>query len=68
MAALLNFGGTCTYNPKNTMGDKLKLINDMTSQCKCECHEIYYYSRKCRNVIKSYNIYPAVIYDHCART
>ena len=29
MAAFLNFGGTCTYNLKNTktIGDKLNLIN-----------------------------------------
>ena len=35
MAAFLNFGGACrpTYNPKNTktIGDKLKLIYDITS-------------------------------------
>ena len=39
MAAFLIFGGACTYNPK-TIGDKLNLINDTTSQYKCECNEI----------------------------
>ena len=24
----------------NTMGDKLKLINDTTSQYKCECNQL----------------------------
>ena len=41
MAAFLNLGWACrpTYNPKNntTIGDKLKLINDITSHYKCEC-------------------------------
>ena len=42
MAALLNFE-FCTYNLKNTktIGDKLNLINDITSQYKCECNEIF---------------------------
>ena len=33
MAAILIFGGACTYNPKHikTIGDKLKLINGITS-------------------------------------
>ena len=33
MAAFLNFGGACTYNPKNnkTIRDKVNLINDRTS-------------------------------------
>ena len=33
MVAFLNFGGACTYNLKNTktMGDKLNLINAITS-------------------------------------
>ena len=32
MAAFLNFGGACTYNPKNTKTTlyKLKLINDIS--------------------------------------
>ena len=40
MAAFLNFEGTCTYKLKNTktMGDKHNLINDITSQYKCECN------------------------------
>ena len=44
MAAFLNFGGacTCTYNLKKakTMGGKLNLINDITSQYKCECNQL----------------------------
>ena len=42
MAAFLNFRGTCTYKLKNakTIGDKLNLINDKTSQYKCECNEL----------------------------
>ena len=42
MAAFLNFGGACTYNLKNTktMGDKLNLINDITSQYKCGCNQL----------------------------
>ena len=37
MAAFLNFGGACTDNLKmiKTMGNKLKLITDITSQYKC---------------------------------
>ena len=36
------YRGACTYNPKYTIniGDKLKLINDITSPNKCECNEI----------------------------
>ena len=42
MAAFLNFGEAYTYNLKNTktMGDKLNLINDITSQYKCECNQL----------------------------
>ena len=42
MAAILNFGGACTDNLKiiKTMGDKLKVITDITSQYKCGCNEL----------------------------
>ena len=42
MAAILNFGGACTDDFKiiKTMGDKLKLITDITSQYKCGCNEL----------------------------
>ena len=42
MAAFLKFGGACPYNLKitKTIGDKPNLINDITSQYKCECNEI----------------------------
>ena len=42
MATYLNSGGACAYNLKNTktMGDKLNLINDITSQYKCECNQL----------------------------
>ena len=42
MAAFLNFGGAFTYNLKNTKftGDKLNLINDITSQYKYECNQL----------------------------
>ena len=44
MADFLNFGRAYiyTYNSKNsrTIGDKLNLINDITSQYRCECNEI----------------------------
>ena len=37
MATILKFRGAWSYNPKNmkTIGDKPKLINDMTSQYTC---------------------------------
>ena len=42
MAAILNFGGTCTDDLKTikTMGDKLKVITDITSQYKYGCNEL----------------------------
>ena len=42
MAAVLNFGGACTDDLKiiKTMGDKLKLITDITSPYKCECNQL----------------------------
>ena len=42
MAAFLNFRGACTYNLKNTktIGDKLNLINDITSQYMYECNQL----------------------------
>ena len=44
MVAFLNFGGARTYNLKNTktIGNKLNLINDITSEYKCECNKICY--------------------------
>ena len=40
MTAFLNFGGACTDDLKiiKTMGDKLKVITDITSQYKCGCN------------------------------
>ena len=42
MAVILNFGGTCNGNLKiiKTMGDKLKVITDITPQYKCGCNEL----------------------------
>ena len=42
MTAILNFGGACTDDLKiiKTMGDNLKLINNITSQYKCECNQL----------------------------
>ena len=42
MATLLNFGGAYTYNLENTktIAVKRNLLNDITSQYKCECNEI----------------------------
>ena len=42
MSAILNFGGACTDDLKiiETMGDKLKLITDITSQNKCERNQL----------------------------
>ena len=42
MAAILNFGGAGTDDLKiiKTMGDKLKVIIDITSQHKCGCNEL----------------------------
>ena len=42
MVAILNFGGACTDDLKiiKTMGDKLKVITDITSQYKCGCNEL----------------------------
>ena len=42
MEAILNFGGTCTDDLKiiKTMGDKLKVITDITSQYKCGCNKL----------------------------
>ena len=44
MTAILNFGGACTDDLKiiiiKTMGDKLKLITDITAQYKCECNQL----------------------------
>ena len=42
MAAILNFGGAYTDDLKiiKTMGDKLKVITDITSQYKCGCNEL----------------------------
>ena len=42
MAAILNIGGACTDDLKiiKTMGDKLKVITDITSQYKCGCNEL----------------------------
>ena len=42
MAAILNFGGACTDDLEiiKTMGDKLKVITDITSQYKCGCNEL----------------------------
>ena len=42
MAAILNFGGACNDDLKiiKTMGDKLKVITDITSQYKCWCNEL----------------------------
>ena len=42
MAAILNFGGACTVDLKiiKTMGNKLKVITDITSQYKCGCNEL----------------------------
>ena len=41
MTTILNFGGACTdyFKLFKTMGDKLKLITDITSQYKCECNQ-----------------------------
>ena len=40
MTAILNFGGACTdyLTIIETLGAKLKLITDITSQYKCECN------------------------------
>ena len=40
MTAILNFRGICTDDLKitKTMGDKIKLTTDITSQYKCECN------------------------------
>ena len=42
MAAILNFGGACTDDLKiiQTIGDKLKVITDITSQYNCGCNEL----------------------------
>ena len=42
MAAFLNFRAACTYNLNNTktMGNKLNLTNDTTSQYKRECNQL----------------------------
>ena len=42
MVAILNFEGACTDDLKiiKTMGDKLKVITDITSQYKCGCNEL----------------------------
>ena len=42
MAFILNFGGACTDDLKiiKTMGDKLKVITDITSQYKRGCNEL----------------------------
>ena len=42
MATILKFGGACTDDLKiiKTMGDKLKVITDITSQYKCGCNEL----------------------------
>ena len=42
MAAILNVGGACTDDLKiiKTMGDKLKVITDITSQYKYGCIEL----------------------------
>ena len=42
MTAILNFRGACTDDLKiiEIMGDKLKLITDITSQYKCECNQL----------------------------
>ena len=42
MVAILNFGGACTDDLKiiKTMGDKLNVITDITSQYKCGCNEL----------------------------
>ena len=42
MTAILNFGGACIDYLKiiKTMGDKLKLITDITLQYKCECNQL----------------------------
>ena len=42
MVAILNFGGACTDDLKiiKTMGDKLKVITDITSQYKCGCNDL----------------------------
>ena len=47
MAAILNFEGACTDDLNSnstsiikTIGDKLKVITDITSQYKCGCNEL----------------------------
>ena len=42
MAAIFNFGWACTDDLKiiKTMGDKLKLIIDITSVHKCGCNQL----------------------------